>query len=170
MGGTFGDILGSFGVDAARLPVVGSLFGPTDEMQANQAEMKKASAAYQAMRAPAAQAQADAMRNTMYGIAGPGNAMMGQVYGPGAMMDLQQATQNPVSQEMLGINGPTPPPQGGPAAGPGQIPQQYIDAWQGTYGIEGPPPPSQSPSPPPTGAAPGPAQFQNAWEATYGKA
>ncbi len=115
------DSLGFLGANQANIPVIGQLAGPSGREKAAVQSMRNASAMYNDMRPVYAQAQAQALQNLLQGIGGPGNSMMGQVYGPGAMMDFSQASQNPLPVESM--------KRPSPAAKPGA--EQYIKGMLG---------------------------------------
>lgn len=114
--GFVGDIIRGIGIEPTELPIVGGIFGESPQEEALQQQMRAAGAAYGQMRFPTARARHTALRNALGGVAAPTNQMMGAMYGEPAMMDLQMASQMPISAydpQGTGILGPGAPPQSG---------------------------------------------------------
>lgn len=85
-----------------ELPLVGGLAGGifgNPEEEAHQAALKKAQQDMMAYRPDAMNARMNAMGNMAHAF-DPMNAMMGQMYGPQAQMNMQQTLQNPFPQGM----------------------------------------------------------------------
>lgn len=96
-----------------QLPLVGNFFDNPNEGRMTQ-QMHQAGLNYQAYRPELANARLNAL-NQQASMFRPVHAMLGQMYGPQAQMDMTQAAQNPMSQRMMGMGatsdaaGPPPP-------------------------------------------------------------
>lgn len=99
------------------LPLIGGFF-PDPTQEAHERQMRETARIYGEMRGPYSEARTQALQNMLQGIAGPGNQMMGQMYGQDAMMDFGMASQNPVTPQMAAIGQPGQP-GGGYAGAPG---------------------------------------------------
>lgn len=85
-----------------ELPVVGGLAGAVfgnPEQEAQQRAMQQASQAMMRYRPDAMNARMNVMGNMSHAF-NPMNNLMGQMYGQGAMMPIEQTIQNPFSKQM----------------------------------------------------------------------
>ena len=112
MGGGGGGMLGGLGLDLSlnKLPIIGN-FVQNPQEQFKLAQMQEAGRQYGAYRPELAQARQNIMAQKFMGLQ-PMNNAMGQMYGPGAMMDTRQMLQNPMSQRMMGLGNVKGPGQG----------------------------------------------------------
>jgi len=108
-----GNLLGGFtqqtGTNFApyNIPVVGNFFtNPQEQFQ--QAQLQEAGRQYGAMRPEAQNAQMNALRQSQ-SLYAPTNNALGEMYGPGAQMDMQAASQNPMSDRGMQLGNPSEP-------------------------------------------------------------
>lgn len=93
-----GGIPRSLGFEPSNTPFIGGLFNsPAQEMQ--QAQFANIAKALEQYRPQVAQAQSQALGNSLASFV-PANNMLGQMYGPGAMIDFNTIAQSPVTQAM----------------------------------------------------------------------
>lgn len=84
-----------------QLPFIGNFFdNPAEGRMTGQ--MHLAGQNYQAYRPEVAQARLNAL-NQQASMFRPVNAMLGQMYGPQAQMDMSAAAQNPMSPRMMSL-------------------------------------------------------------------
>lgn len=117
---------GSKGLDSTlhKLPLIGG-FIPDPAAEEKQRMLHQLAVAYQAQRPELAQTQTNALNQSL-GAYKPSNDMIGQMYGQGAMADLNALGKNPMTPGMMK-----------PAVGPLAGVQKEIDLpkgarrWQG---------------------------------------
>lgn len=90
---TIGSVLGGVGIEGSELPIVGGLFG-NPEFEKYQQALAQNAQMLQAYRQPAMEARGQAFQQQL-GALSPANQMLGAMYGPAAMVDLEALGQNP---------------------------------------------------------------------------
>jgi hypothetical protein len=105
--------LESVGLDLQRLPFVGGIF-PGDEEKQQRERFEAVANRYRQLKPEVAQSRSQSL-GTQLGALGPSNAMMGAMAGPGAMLNMQQLGQSPLTPGMVN----TPQTQGSGSGGSG---------------------------------------------------
>lgn len=100
--GLFGGIGDVLGIDVGALPVVGSLFPDKNEKELRELMLSLASSMQQ-NRGDIERAGVRSLQNELSAYA-PMNSLLGEMYGPDGMLDLDTPAQSPLPQGFTGKN------------------------------------------------------------------